>query len=127
MLFYLPQDLNGAAADVYLDPPVISALEGYRTCMASRGHPVQFPHDAVELAQRSVQDGSTEPSPAERDIAAADSDCQHSSKVLAECLTSLELRTTPWITANATLIDHAGHIIRRSLPRAKAILSGRHG
>lgn len=127
LLFYLPQDLNNAAANTYSDKFVIVANGRYRSCMTDRGRQVSFPQEAVALAQHAVHPGVAEPSPEELVIATADAECQRSSAVVAVTLDSLERIAAPWIAVNAELVERAGAVVAGSLPRAMAILAGGAG
>ena len=121
----LPQDLNAEAATVYADPRTARAQDAYRSCMAGHGWPVEFPQDAVALAQRSVVPGEPGPGPVERELARTDAGCRTQSELLPVYLDVLADLGAEWIARNAEAVRDAGAVVVDSTVRARAILADR--
>lgn len=126
--YYLPQDLNDDAANVYTHPSVNAAAVTYHQCMTERGYPFHYPQHAFHHAQQtSVEttvDLTTQPSPQEIRIATADARCQKTSGLLSTIHLALEHDAREWIVHNQSLVLRAAIIIERARGNARAILLG---
>lgn len=126
--YYLPQDLNDHAANVYTHPFVNAAAVTYHHCMTERGHPFRYPQDAVQHAQQAsleaTVDETTQPSPHEILIATADAHCQKTSGLLFAIQSVLEHDAREWVVQNQSLVLRAAAIVEQARGKAQAILLG---
>jgi hypothetical protein len=126
--YYLPQDLNDDAANVYTHPPVNAAAVTYHQCMTERGYSFRYPQDAFQHAQRTsvkiTVDLTVQPSPQEIHIATADAQCQKASGLLRIIQLALERDTREWIVQNQSLVLRAAIIVEQARDNARAILLG---
>ncbi len=126
--YYLPQDLNDDAANVYTHPSVNAAAVTYHQCMTERGYPFHYPQDAFQHAQQTIVDITvdltTQPSPQEIRIATADAQCQKTSGLLRTIQLVLEHDAREWIVQNQSLVLRAAIIVEQARDNARAILLG---
>lgn len=126
--YYLPQDLNDDAANVYTHPSVSAAAITYHQCMTKRGYPFHYPQHAFQHAQQaSVEitvDLATQPSPQEIRIATADAECQKASGLLRTIQLVLERNAREWIVQNQSLVLRAAIIVEQARDNAQTILLG---
>lgn len=126
--YYLPQDLNDHAANVYTHPSVSAAAVAYYQCMTERGNPFRYPQDAVQHAQQisveATADETPQPSPQEILIATADAHCQKASNLLFVIQSILEHDARQWVVQNQSLVLRAAIIVEQARSKAPAILLG---
>ncbi|MEV6302854.1 hypothetical protein AB0M02_25800 [Actinoplanes sp. NPDC051861] len=111
--FYLPQDLNQTAADVYLDDGVATASAAYQSCMAGEGYHMRIPQEASETARGWAAAGD---SPAAREIALATADarCRSRTGIAGIWYAEFERRAAPWLTRNANRVIGAAAVVREA-------------
>jgi hypothetical protein len=124
--YYLPQDLNDDAANVYTHPSVNAATAIYHECMTKRGYPFHYPQDAFQHAQQTSVEttGNLEiqPSPQEIRIATADAQCQKASDLPHTIQLILEHDAREWLVQNQSLVLRAAIIIEQARDNARTIL-----
>lgn len=124
--YYLPQDLNDHAANVYTHPSVAAATVNYHHCMTERGLPFRHPQDAVQQASLEAATNETaQPSPREIRIATADARCQKASGLLFAIQSVLEHDAREWVVQNQPLVLRAAIIVEQARGKAPAILISR--
>jgi len=112
LAYALPQDLNTTAADVYLEPPVASALQSYQGCMSEQGQPAAFPQEAFAAARAAAGRSAQAVRSAEVRIATADARCQTRSDLERVVRAAFDRLAAPWLARNADLVVRTASVVK---------------
>lgn len=123
---YAAQGLYAFQHDAWREPIVRSVAKAYADCMNESGLQVNFPQDAVELAQLRFGDREPFDRPSRREIdqASVDASCQTRSQVLTQYETALLQHSSKWFSANLHELERAFAAQELALRRARDLVRG---